>query len=270
MFYMSLNRRQFLELLSLTPAGMMLSSITAKTDEANQLNSNQLNSNQSNGSQPNVLFIAVDDLNDWIGCLGGHPQAVTPNLDALAARGTLFTQAYCPAPLCNPSRTSVLTGLLPSTSGVYWNSYERQYFRHSPALHDCVTLPQYFMQQGYHVMGAGKVFHYADSISWNETYCEFPDGYVSGIDTSLDDGQAHRNGLDELPINFDWGGLDVAEDETIDWKIVNWAKEKLDQDYDQPFFLGIGLYRPHLPWYLPQAYFDRYPVDDITLPRIAR
>src|SRR5690349_9392381 len=69
--------------------------------------------------RPNVLFIVIDDLNDWVGCLGGHPQARTPNIDALAARGTLFTNAHCQAPLCNPSRASVMTGLRPSTTGIY-------------------------------------------------------------------------------------------------------------------------------------------------------
>ena len=69
--------------------------------------------------RPNVLFIAIDDLNDWVGCLGGHPQAETPNIDRLARRGTLFTNAHCQAPLCNPSRTSMLTGLRPSTTGIY-------------------------------------------------------------------------------------------------------------------------------------------------------
>src|SRR5947209_14643872 len=69
--------------------------------------------------KPNVLFIAIDDQNDWVGCLGGHPQAKTPNIDRLARRGTLFTNAHCQAPLCNPSRSSLLTGLRPSSTGIY-------------------------------------------------------------------------------------------------------------------------------------------------------
>src|SRR5205085_9469029 len=93
--------------------------------------------------RPNVLVIAIDDLNDWVGPLGGHPQAKTPNLDRLAARGTTFTNAHCQAPLCNPSRTSLLTGLRPSTTGVY---ALEPWFRESPALKSHVTLPQYFMK----------------------------------------------------------------------------------------------------------------------------
>src|SRR3954468_7789299 len=100
-------------------------------------------------NRPNVLFIAIDDLNDWVGCLGGHPQVKTPNMDRLAARGTLFTNAHCQAPLCNPSRTSVLTGLPPSTTGVYALGI---WFRNVPALKDAVTLPQHFQANGYRTL----------------------------------------------------------------------------------------------------------------------
>ncbi|MCA9269099.1 MAG: sulfatase-like hydrolase/transferase, partial [Planctomycetales bacterium] len=104
--------------------------------------------------RPNVLFIAVDDLNDWIGCLGGHPQTRSPNIDALAKRGVLFERAYCAAPACNPSRAALLTGIAPYKSGVYLNS---QPWR--PALPRAVTLPQLFMKHGYHAWGCGKIFH---------------------------------------------------------------------------------------------------------------
>ena len=106
--------------------------------------------------RPNVLFIAVDDLNDWVGCLGGHPQATTPNIDRLAAKGVLFEAAYCAAPLCYPSRTAILTGLRPSTTGIYGNL---NWFRDLPKLKDWVTLPQYFREQGYVTLAGGKIFH---------------------------------------------------------------------------------------------------------------
>ncbi len=106
-------------------------------------------------ARPNVLFIAVDDLNDWIGCLGGHPQAKTPNIDRLASRGMLFEQAYCSAPLCNPSRMATMTGLRSSTIDI-WNNEGRygqadtiSWFRDKPEFHDLVTIPQYFRQHGY-------------------------------------------------------------------------------------------------------------------------
>src|SRR5947209_4007966 len=107
-------------------------------------------------ARPNVLFIAIDDLNDWVGCLGGHPQVKTPHIDRLARHGTLFTNAHCQAPLCNPSRSSLLTGLRPSTTGIY---ALQPGIRAVAALKDHVTLPQHFAKHGYHTFTAGKVFH---------------------------------------------------------------------------------------------------------------
>src|SRR5688572_7318089 len=114
-------------------------------------------------SRPNVLFIAVDDLNDWIGPLNGYKGVKTPNIDKLAKQGMNFTRAYCPAPVCNPSRAALLTGVRPSTSGVYQNFHPWR-----RALPNAVTLPQYFMQHGYEVVGISKIFHdaYNDSASW--------------------------------------------------------------------------------------------------------
>src|SRR5213595_3697807 len=104
-------------------------------------------------ARPNVLFIAIDDLNDWVGPLGGHPQVKTPNMDRLAARGTTFTNAHCQAPLCNPSRTSLLTGLRPSTTGVYALA---PWFRTSEKLKGHATLFQWFAKNGYTTISTGK------------------------------------------------------------------------------------------------------------------
>src|ERR1051325_460164 len=106
-------------------------------------------------AKPNMLMIAIDDQNDWIGCMGGHPQVKTPHLDALAARGTLFTNAHCQAPLCNPSRTSLMTGLRPSTTGVYGL---QPGLRAVDALRKHVTLPQELMKHGYYTYAVGKVY----------------------------------------------------------------------------------------------------------------
>src|SRR3982751_6474162 len=106
--------------------------------------------------RPHVLFIAIDDLNDWVGCLKGHPQVRTPAMDKLAARGTLFTNAHCQAPLCNPSRTSIMTGLRPSTAGVYALG---PWLRDVPALKNVVTLPQHFQASGYRTLSTGKIYH---------------------------------------------------------------------------------------------------------------
>ena len=107
-------------------------------------------------TKPNVLFIAIDDQNDWIGCMGGHPLAKTPNIDSLAERGTLFLNAHCQAPLCNPSRTSLMTGLRSTTTGVYGLA---PWFRNVPDLKDLVTLPQHFKKSDYKTYCTGKIFH---------------------------------------------------------------------------------------------------------------
>ncbi|HIL70071.1 MAG TPA: choline-sulfatase, partial [Verrucomicrobia bacterium] len=115
----------------------------------------------SQGAPLNVLFIAIDDLNDWVGCLESHPQAKTPHIDALAKRGTLFSNAHCQAPICNPSRTSVMTGLRPSTTGVYGLA---PWFRTVDELKDLVTMPQHFSNAGYKTYTVGKIYHGRD---WN-------------------------------------------------------------------------------------------------------
>jgi len=205
--------------------------------------------------RPNVLFIAVDDLNDWISCLGGHANAKTPHIDALAARGVLFTRSYCAAPACNPSRAALLTGIRPSTSGVYLNGHPWR-----PALPDAVTLPQLFKEHGYHVMGCGKIYHgrFPDPPSWHEYKGRGSDPLPS---------KRPLNGIPRTA-HFDWGPVSVSDAVMSDYKIVSWAAEKLTKKYDKPFFLACGIYRPHLPWYAPKGYFDQFPLDGITLPKV--
>jgi arylsulfatase A-like enzyme len=205
-------------------------------------------------AKPNVLFIAVDDLNAWIGCMGVRPDVKTPNIDRLAARGTLFTRAYCVAPACNPSRAALLTGVRPSTSGVYHNS---QPWR--PVLKDAVTLPQHFQANGYKVEGGGKIFHggFNDQASW-ENYHKERGGNPTPPNKPV-------NGLNMA--QFDWGPLNVADDAMPDHKTVTWASEFLQKKYDRPFFLAVGLHKPHLPFYAPKKYFDLYPLDKIELPK---
>ena len=203
--------------------------------------------------KPNVLFIAVDDLNDWIGCLGGHPDAVTPNLDRLASRSTLFTRAYCNAPACNPSRGSLATGKLPTTTGVYENAHS---FRQQDP--DAVTLMQHFMANGYYVAGRGKITRQgqpADTISYHDYIPQGPDPMPPN---------PPLNGYSETW--FDWGPIDAPVEEMDDWKVAQWGKEVLSRKHDKPFFLACGFYRPHLPWYVPKMYFDMFPPDKIELP----
>jgi len=205
------------------------------------------------GPRPNVLFIAVDDLNDWIGVLGGYPGLRTPNIDRLSRRGMLFTRAYCAAPACNPSRASLMTGRRPSTSGVYHNN---QPWR--PVMKDVVTLPQHFTANGYEVVGGGKLFHdsYNDLESWQTYYKRSADPAQSGRPLNGIPATAH----------FDWGPVNVADAEMSDYKTATWAADYLKAGHAKPFFLAVGLIRPHLPWYVPPAYFKRFPLSKIRLP----
>jgi len=207
------------------------------------------------GGKLNVLFIAVDDLNDWTGYLGGYPGVKTPNLDRLAARGVFFTRAYCSAPACNPSRASLLTGIRPSTSGVYFNSNPWR-----AQLPEAVTLPQHFMAHGYKVHGGGKIFHgaFKDPQSWQE-YFDRPGDPAPKVRPA--------NGIPNTA-HFDWGPVQEDDQAMGDTQVVDWAVKFLKQKHDKPFFLAAGLFRPHLPWYAPQKYFDGYPLKDIVLPKV--
>ncbi len=206
-------------------------------------------------ARKNVLFIAVDDLRDWTGCLGGYPGVKTPNLDRLANRGLLFTRAYCSAPSCNPSRVALLCSVNPATSGVYLNSHPWR-----PRLAEAITLPQLFMQHGYKVWGGGKIFHgsFNDLKSW-EVYFQRPADPVP-------DGRP-LNGIPDAA-QFDWGPLHVEDSAMGDAQLADWAVEFLTQEHDRPFFLAVGFIRPHLPWYVPRKYFEEYPLSGIKLPPV--
>jgi len=210
----------------------------------------------------NVLFIAVDDLNDWIGCLGGHPDIRTPNFDRLARGGVLFTNAHCAAPLCNPSRAALMTGIRPAASGVYDNS---QPFRKSPTGPGAVSMAQHFRAHGYRVIGGGKIFHgaYPDPKSWDEY---FP----SQVQNKPPDPVPPKRPVNGIPnaAQFDWGPLNVPDSDMGDYKVVDWAARELQKKQDRPFFQAVGLFRPHLPWYVPGKYFDMYPADKLTLPNV--
>ncbi|MBM3813503.1 MAG: sulfatase [Acidimicrobiia bacterium] len=213
-------------------------------------------------SRPNLLFIAIDDLNDWVSCLGGHSQARTPNLDRLVNRGVLFTNAHCAAPLCNPSRAALMTGIRPSTSGIYDNS---QPMRKSPVLAKAVSLSQHFMAHGYRVVGGGKIYHggFPDAASWHDY---FPDQ----VRNKPPDPMPENRPLNGIPktAHFDWGPVRVPASEMGDYKVVDWAVKELHKPQSKPLFLACGLFRPHLPWYVPPKYFDMFPLEKITLPRV--
>ena len=208
---------------------------------------------------PNVLFIAVDDLRDWVGHLGGHPQATTPNIDRLAASGVSFTRAYCSAPLCNPSRISLLTGIAPSNSGVYGNGEKLR-----DKLPDAVTLMQHFRASGYSARGAGKIFHGSgayDKDSW--------DGYFRPA-SSEKPRRIKRDSSLPKSAWVPWGPLACSDDEMFDGKNADWIIAELEKPQAKPFFLAYGLTKPHLNWEVPQKYFDLHPIDGIELPSVKK
>ena len=228
--------------------------------------------------KPNVLFIIADDLRDYAGWMGGHPQSVTPNMDRLAKMGMRFTNAHCNYALCNPSRTSLLTGMLPSSSGVFGNEQD---WRRSVQIIGKSTLPEHFKAQGFTTAAAGKIFHanhggpegrltgwhggrrgFELDSAWDQ---RFPQTGVQIPDLPVHTGQ-NFNGLNIW--HWDWGGIPVAEEKTDDGQIATFAAEFLTHKQEKPFFLALGLYRPHSPWYVPQKYFDALPLDSIKLPEV--
>lgn len=243
-------------------------------------------------SKPNILFIAIDDQNDWIGYLGGHAMAKTPNMDALAERGTAFLNAFCNAPLCNPSRTSLLFGLRPSTTGVYgllpWP-------REVPMLRDRVSLPQHFAAEGYRTLSAGKIFHgtgfqpplgkagkgkgkqgnaTASPSSVPTLRDEFQVlGPQPGLGTRPPEKLIPATPMGDHPL-MDWGVWPPDNDDTKkgDYQVASWAVERLvelkDDPEGKPFFLSAGFFLPHVPCYATQKWFDLYPDDDSVRPAI--
>ena len=218
---------------------------------------------------PDILFIAIDDLNDWVGVLEGHPQARTPNIDALAARGTLFTNAHSNAALCNPSRTSLMLGLRPSTLGIYGNNPN---WMEVESLAELPTIPRFLRDHGYRTFGAGKIFHahtfresgfygYNDPSSWDAFYPslerQLPDE-VTPITRPV-----NRNPIDP---RFDWGPVVVDDRAMGDGQVTHWVENQLNTEVSGPRFTAVGIFRPHLPWYVPQSYIDMHPLEDIILP----
>ena len=215
---------------------------------------------------PNVLFIAVDDLNNWIGAMNGHPDVKTPNLDRLAAKGVLFTNAHCQAPLCGPSRASIMTGLRPSTTGIYGMIQDDLIRDDNEITKDIVYLPEYFGNNGYHTMGIGKLFHtYAPQGVFNEA-----GGRVKGFGP-LPEKRFVWDGIGTGGENYgrtstDWGAFPKVDSLMPDYQSTQWGIKRLKKDYNKPFFLAIGYLRPHVPFYVPQKWFDLYEVDSLTMP----
>lgn len=204
--------------------------------------------------KPNVLFIAVDDLNHWVGHLGRHPQAKTPNIDRLAARGVAFTRAYCTAPLCNPSRASLMSGLRPGQTGVYFN--DQDWRQAIPARH---MLTAQLRAAGYAVVGAGKIYHgkYERAAEW--------DDYMKKA-KALTPSRRHGDAKDGGVGGIRFAALDAEDTALPDTHFVSYGVKFLQKKHDRPFFLAVGLHKPHMPWEVPKKYFDLFPLDKVQLP----
>jgi arylsulfatase A-like enzyme len=244
-------------------------------------------------ARPNVLFIAIDDLNDWVGFLGGHPQVKTPNMDRLAARSLVLANAHCAAPLCNPSRAAVFSGRQPWETGVLGND-DGDIRKKQPQL---TLLPKHFEQASYRTFGTGKLLHQKGAGLFQEEF--YPEQRWSpfapkAVDYTPEellskgtDNPRHVTTLKGrevvLPLNrlpsdrapkspggesFDWGPLAVDDDDMGDGKIARWAAARLRAKHEQPFFLAVGFYRPHIPLFAPQKYFDLYNGLEIKLPQV--
>jgi arylsulfatase A-like enzyme len=202
--------------------------------------------------QPNVLFIAVDDLNHWVGHLHRNPQTRTPQIDRLAAMGVTFTRANCAAPVCNASRAALMSGLRPSTTGVYDNGQDWK-----PVMPKKLTLTTQFLQAGYQVFGAGKIYHGSAHREgeWTE-YFSPNGGKLKRHPSAPDDGVG---GIKFCPLAND-------DQDMPDYKVVSYALDKLQGAHEKPFFLAVGLVKPHMPFSVPKKYFDQFPLDGIELP----
>lgn len=207
-------------------------------------------------ARPNVVFIAIDDLNDWVGCLGGHPQVETPHIDRLARQGVLFTNAHVQATYCGPSRMSVLSGRLPTNTGAYGfqPTYDKQ-----PALQGLPSLPAWFQQHGYHTVGGGKIYHQG-----------IRQGDAGGFERDLGHGGAGPR--PKKPLNWhvpiwDFGPFPDRDEEVDNYQMAEAAAAELLKPQDRPLFLAVGFRRPHVPMYAPPPWFEMYPADEVTMPK---
>lgn len=257
---------------------------------------------QKENAQPNVLLIIIDDLNDYQGCYGGHPQAFTPNIDKLSKEGVRFVNAHTNIGLCNPSRNSLFTGVYPHQSrnfGLDQKTTQKLFENNK-------TIMERFSENGYYVMGSGKLLHTNRMNLWDEWGVEVNNygpfaydganqighpsvpqpfrsiGDVDGSYAPLSDvpvipndekkgehtGWAYSGGDDKIFRYTDEDNRDLLPDELHAQWAAKRIKEMDGKGTDKPFFMGIGLVRPHTPLYAPKRFFDMFPVEDIQLPVI--
>ncbi len=217
----------------------------------------------SNGEQetnrPNVVFIVVDDLNNTLGCYG-HPVVQTPHVDRLAEEGILFENAHCNYAVCNPSRSSFLSGLYPETIGILDNRVALQ-----SVIDDRITMPALFRQNGYYTMSLGKVFHtnaekHNDFSAWDE---------ILGFGTTETGKKGESRNMSDGELKWCWWQAAEGDDmDQPDGQLAAKAVEFINGEHDKPFFLAVGFHKPHDPFIAPAKYFDLYPLEDCTPPAL--
>jgi arylsulfatase A-like enzyme len=219
---------------------------------------------ETTSTKPNILMIISDDLNDWIGPMKGHPQAKTPNIDKLAARGVTFRNNHCPAPLCNPSRAAIMSGMRPSTTGIYDNQHT--WMPHVPVGH-CINA--YIRTGGYRSLGAGKIFHYRNyrTEEWDALDYATDDTLPNHPVGNRKPGPlGYRMFTDGQPSET-WEEQ-REEGALADSRSVKWCAERLAEETTAPFFMVCGIHRPHTPWDIPKKYFDMFPLESVQLPEV--
>ena len=227
---------------------------------------------------PNVLFISVDDLNDWVGVYRGHPQCKTPSIDRFAANAMVFRNASCPGPVCGPSRSAMLSGFMPATTGLYGNSNN---MLDSPIVQSHATLPEYFSKNGYLTISRGKIFHAhktergSDLGQWAFDVWEKASGRakpdpdrISFREKGIINGTKIENPkhTQRSGSPFAFGPLLGGDEGTTDFETARWFERKLEEGFEKPFFMAVGISKPHLPFYAPQKYFDLYELDSVVVP----
>ena len=208
-------------------------------------------------NRPNFLFLPIDDLNDWIGVLGTNANVKTPNIDALAGRGMLFTNAHAQAPICGPSRASLMSGLYPHQTGMYGQISDDVLRPAVNAVSSTPFLTESLKNNGYYTAGRGKIFHKgAPEGTFHEYFREGDFGPKPPQRMKWDSNRTHT----------DWGPFPETDAGMLDFQTARWGADWLSRTHDDPFFLGLGMIRPHAPWHAPKKWFDLYPLEDIQLP----
>lgn len=226
----------------------------------------------SSAIKPNVLFVSIDDLNDWINpaTLGGFPGLKTPNFDRLAKMSMRFTNAHVPSPACAPSRAAIMTGVHPAKSGI--TGWKNGNWRKVPAMKDVQTMEQFFKANGYTTLAGGKIYHtlappraivnQSEAKGWDYYYPSqaIPIPFQVRAPMKIIDPKLF---VGTQPDYFTWGPIALGDEYMADYQIVDWANYQLAQKYEKPLFLAVGLTKPHDPWEVPQKYFDMYPLETV-------